>query len=172
MTSQNFASTGSSPVTWWSILTGGSDRNRMPSSRPRSRSRSSSRGRSRYHSERTPLLRRITERNEEGSPIEDAQTLATEVAQQGEAGAPVFAELGKSRSRSYSHGQLIVPDDEGVRAPDEALVNFQENGLLEGVSKWKFRCVFGGIVLGYFVSLCSKASNVNEIIFVAADILL
>lgn len=125
----------------------------MPSqARARSRSRSSSRGRSRWASERTPLLRRITERNEDGSPIEDAQTLAAEVAQQGEGGAPVFPELSKSRSRSYSHGQLVVPDDEGVRPDVSHLVQFQENGLLEGVSKWRFRCVFGGILMGYFVS--------------------
>jgi len=125
----------------------------MPSKpHTRSRSRSSSRGRTRWHSERTPLLRRITERNEDGSPIEDAATLAAEVAQQGEAGAPVFPELGKSRSRSYSHGQLVVPDDEGARTRDGDLVRFKENGLLEGVSKWRFRCVFGGIVLSYFVS--------------------
>lgn len=64
----------------------------------------------------------------------------------------MFPELGKSRSRSYSHGQLVVPDDEGARTRDGDLVRFKENGLLEGVSKWRFRCVFGGIVLSYFVS--------------------
>jgi hypothetical protein len=124
----------------------------MPS-QPRSRSRSSSRGRSRRLSERTPLLRRITERNEDVSPVEDADILAAEVAQQGEGGAPTFPELRKSRSRSYSHGQLVVPDDEGASADPERLVKFQDNGLIEGVSKWKFRFVFGGILMGYFVSL-------------------
>jgi hypothetical protein len=119
----------------------------------RSRSRSTSRGRPRRASERTPLLRRITERNEDVSPIEDANLLAAEVAQQGQAGAPAFPELRKSRSRSHSHGQLIVPDDEGTGSEDARLVKFQDNGLLEGVSKWNFRCVFGGILMGYFVSL-------------------
>ncbi|KAH7088989.1 major facilitator superfamily domain-containing protein [Paraphoma chrysanthemicola] len=119
----------------------------------RTRSRSSSRGRSRRASERTPLLRRITERNEDVSPIEDADILAAEVAQQGESGAPVFPELGKTRSRSYSHGQLVVPDDDGARSDHEHLVSFQENGLIEGVSKWRFRCVFGGIVMGYFIAM-------------------
>jgi hypothetical protein len=123
----------------------------MPS-KTRSRSRSSSRGRTRRASERTPLLRRITERNEDVSPIEDANVLAAEVAQQGEGGAPAFPELRKSRSRSYSHGQLVVPDDDGRGAGDERLVKFQENGLLEGVPVWKFRCVFGGILMSYFVS--------------------
>lgn len=129
----------------------------MPS-KARARSRSSSRGRSRWASERSPLLRRITERNEDGSPVEDADALAAEVAQQGEGGAPVFPELGKSRSRSYSHGQLVVPDDEGARPEDAQLVRFQENGLLEGVSKWRFRFVFGGIVMGYFVRLLIRAT--------------
>jgi hypothetical protein len=82
--------------------------------------------------------------------MEDANALAAEVAQQGEGGPPAFPEVRKSRSRSYSHGQLVVPDNED-EAIDERLTNFQENGLLEGVSKWKFRCVFGGIVMGYFV---------------------
>ncbi|KAH7068925.1 major facilitator superfamily domain-containing protein [Paraphoma chrysanthemicola] len=119
----------------------------------RTRSRSSSRGRSRRASERTPLLRRITERNEDVSPIEDADVLAAEVAQQGEGGAPTFPELGKTRSRSYSHGQLVVPDDDGAQSDHEHLVSFQENGLIEGVSKWRFRCVFGGIVMGYFIAM-------------------
>ncbi|KAF2026424.1 MFS general substrate transporter [Setomelanomma holmii] len=119
----------------------------------RTRSRSSSRGRSRRLSERTPLLRRITERNEDVSPIDDADALAAEVAQQGEGGAPAFPELGKTRSRSYSHGQLVVPDGDGARSEHEHLVSFQENGLIEGVSKWRFRYVFGGIVMGYFIAM-------------------
>lgn len=153
MTSPSFSSAGP-PVSWWSLLTGDEQGDRMPSqTRPRSRSRSSSRGRTRRASERTPLLRRITERNEDVSPIEDADVLAAEVAQQGEGGAPAFPELRKSRSRSYSHGQLVVPSDEdGARPENERLVKFQENGLIEGVSKWRFRCIFGGILLGYFVS--------------------
>lgn len=129
------------------------------SSQVRSRSRSSDRRRSRRFSERTPLLRRITERNEDGSPIEDANVLAAEVAQQGEGGAPTFPDLGKSRSRRYSHGQLVVPDDERPRPEDAHLVKFQENGLIEGVSKWKFRFVFGGILMGYFVGHISEKAQ-------------
>jgi hypothetical protein len=154
MTSPSFPSTGT-PVSWWSILTGDGDQNRMPS-KARTRSRSSSRGRSRRASERTPLLRRITERNEDVSPAEDANVLAAEVAQQGQGGPPEFPELRKSRSRSFSHGQLVAPQDDGTNAEDARLVRFQENGLLEGVSVWKFRCIFGGIVMGYFVSRVSN----------------
>jgi hypothetical protein len=124
----------------------------MPS-KARARSRSSSRGRSRWPPERTPLLRRITERNEDVSPVEDAHVLAAEVAQQGEGGAPTFPDLGKSGSGNGNGNEQLGVPDEGGGAEDAELVNFQENGLLEGVSKWRFRCVFGGILLGYFVSL-------------------
>jgi hypothetical protein len=123
-----------------------------PASKTRSRSRSSDRGRSKRASERTPLLRRITERNEEGSPIEDAHVLAAEVAQQGQGSAPAFPESRKSRSRGFSRGRLTVPGDEGAGSQEDHLVKFQENGLVEGVSRAKFRFVFGGILMGYFVS--------------------
>jgi hypothetical protein len=116
----------------------------MPST---ARTRYSSRGRSRRHSERTPLLRRITERNEDASGIEDADVLAAEVAQQGQGGAPQFP----SKGRRYSHGQLVPAEDEPEDGREGILVRFQENGLIEGVSKWRFRCVFGGILMAYFV---------------------
>jgi hypothetical protein len=106
---------------------------------PHARPRSQSRGRSGRGHERTPLLRRITERNEDVSGFEDADVLATEVAQQSEGG----------QKRRNSQGQWVSVDE----ASNGNLTNFQENGLLEGVSKWKFRCVFGGILMGYFVRL-------------------
>jgi hypothetical protein len=151
MSSQSY-STSAPPVTWWGVLFGDSERSRTPSiSKVRSRSRSSDRGRPRRAAERTPLLRRITERNEEGSPVEDAHVLAAEVAQQGQGGPPVSPVSRKSRSRVYSHGSLVGEAD-GANSEDAHLVKFQENGLIEGVSKWKFRFVFGGILMGYFVS--------------------
>jgi len=128
----------------------------------RSRSRSSSRGRSRWTSERTPLLRRITERNEEGSPIEDADVLAAEVAQQGEGAAPTIPELRKSRSGSRAEEQLVLPGDD--ESTEEArLVRFQENGILEGISKWQFRFVFGGDVMGLFVSIQESQSWAGQL---------
>jgi hypothetical protein len=85
--------------------------------------------------------------------VEDAHVLAAEVAQQGEGGAPTFPDLGKSGSGNGNGNEQLGVPDEGGGAGDAELVNFQENGLLEGVSTWRFRCVFGGILLGYFVSL-------------------
>ncbi|KAH8722337.1 major facilitator superfamily domain-containing protein [Phaeosphaeriaceae sp. PMI808] len=153
MTSPSFSSS-TPPVSWWSILTGSGERDCMSSpARTRTRSRSSSRGRSRRLSERTPLLRRITEHNEEGSPIEDADVLAAQVAQQGEGGTPVFPDLRKSRSRSRSHSRVVVSDDERVGAEDERLVKFQKNGLIDGVSRPRFLFIFGGISMGYFLAM-------------------
>ncbi|KAF1839368.1 MFS general substrate transporter [Decorospora gaudefroyi] len=106
-------------------------------------------------SERTPLLRSqsASHNQQHSSAITEDEVTAAEVAQQGEAGgAPQFPELGKSRS--YSHGQLVVPDVDLASGPGtKSLVRFQDNGKLEGVSAWKFRCVFGGILIGYFVAM-------------------
>ena len=99
-------------------------------------------------SERTPLLRSVSPKPQDDSSVTEDEVTATEVAQQGESGAPQFPELGNCGDQS--HGQSIVPDD-GPGAGN--LVKFQENGKLEGVGVWKFRFVFGGILLGYFVSL-------------------
>jgi hypothetical protein len=99
-------------------------------------------------SERTPLLRS----SGNGSAVTEDEITAAEVVQQGEGGAPQFPEPGKSKS--HSHGQLAGPGDGSASKPaTENLVNFQENGKLEGVGVWKFRFVFGGILLGYFVRL-------------------
>ncbi|KAH7398224.1 major facilitator superfamily domain-containing protein [Pyrenochaeta sp. MPI-SDFR-AT-0127] len=103
-------------------------------------------------SERTPLLHATPYRHEAESAIYADDVQATEVAAQGEGGPPQFPELGKSRT--YSHGQLVVPDDDLAPRPElDNLVKFQQNGKLEGVGVWKFRFVFGGIVLGYFIAM-------------------
>jgi len=102
--------------------------------------------------ERTPLLRPSSNHLQNGSAIPQNEVAAAEVAEQGEGGAPQFSQLRKSRS--YSHGQLVTPENDLRSGPDaDSLVKFKENGKLEGVSDWKFRCVFGGILLGYFVCL-------------------
>jgi hypothetical protein len=93
-------------------------------------------------SERTPLLRSVSPNPQNGSAVAENEITAAEVAQQGEGGAPQFPGTGKN-----------PPDDDlASTQATENLVKFQENGKLEGVGVWKFRCVFGGILLGYFVS--------------------
>jgi hypothetical protein len=87
-------------------------------------------------SERTPLLASPGLRQEEPVPISEDDVLASEVLGEGGQEVPQFPELGKSISRTEA----------------EHLVKFQKNGLLEGVPTWRFRCVFGGILMGYFVS--------------------
>lgn len=105
-------------------------------------------------SERTPLLRAASDQEQNGqngSAIYDDDVQASEVAAQWIGGAPQFPKLGKSRS--YSHGQLVVPNDDSVPRPEqESLVRFQKNGKLDGIGEWKFMFVFGGILVGYFVS--------------------
>lgn len=65
---------------------------------------------------------------------------------------PVFPELGKSRSFSHSH--WLAPDEDPSSIPDpETPPRFSDNGLLEGLSKTKFWLIYGGILLGYFVSI-------------------
>ncbi|EDU42104.1 conserved hypothetical protein [Pyrenophora tritici-repentis Pt-1C-BFP] len=103
-------------------------------------------------SERTPLLRASSQDDQNGSSINADEVRAAEVAQQGEGAAPQFPETGKSKS--YSNGQSILSDEDAATTQDEQkLVRFQKNGKLEGVGVWKFRCVFGGIVLGYFIAM-------------------
>ena len=104
------------------------------------------------HSERTPLLQSSSNHRQNGSTIARDEVTAAEVAEQGEGGVPRFPELGKSRS--HSHGQLATQENDHRSRPDmNSLVKFKENGKLEGLSEWNFRFVFGGILLGYLVSL-------------------
>jgi hypothetical protein len=63
---------------------------------------------------------------------------------------PSFPERGKTRS--YSHSHWLAPDEDSSSRPEpEAPAQFQENGLLSGISRTKFRLIYGGILLGYFV---------------------
>ncbi|KAE8859868.1 hypothetical protein PTNB29_07099 [Pyrenophora teres f. teres] len=101
-------------------------------------------------SERTPLLRASSQNDQNSSSINADEVRAAEVAQQGEGAALQFPETGKS----YTNGQSVVTDEDVATTQDEQkLVRFQKNGKLEGVGVWKFRCVFGGIVLGYFIAM-------------------
>lgn len=87
-------------------------------------------------SETTPLLASPGLRHEDPVPIQEEDLLAAQEVGEGAQEVPQFPELRKSISQTQA----------------EHLVRFQKNGLLEGVPAWRFRCVFGGIVMGYFVS--------------------
>lgn len=88
-------------------------------------------------SETTPLLAPASPglRQEEPIPIQEEDVVGAQEVGLGGQEVAQFPELGKTLSRTEA----------------EHLVKFQENGLLEGVPTWRFRCVFGGIVMGYFV---------------------
>lgn len=109
-------------------------------------------------SEQTPLLRSLSGQPRGNSTvIEDAITAAG-VSEQGEGGPLQIPECAKSRVDS--RGQLVVPD--GERAESQDLIAFQANGKLNGVSDLRFRCVFGGILLGYFVSSACYNPNLES----------
>ncbi|KAI4674911.1 uncharacterized protein J4E84_010353 [Alternaria hordeiaustralica] len=99
-------------------------------------------------SERTPLLRSTSA----NTPVtEDAITTA-EVAQQGQGAAPQFPTSQKARSGSLT-GSVDPGHVPPITDEAESLTKFQKNGKLEGVGEWRFRFVFGGILLGYFVAM-------------------
>jgi hypothetical protein len=101
-------------------------------------------------SERTPLLRSTPQRRQNGSVIAGDEVTAAEVAQQGEGAAPQFPGLG-SRASDSRDESIASRSHSATRQETEDLVKFEENGKLQGVGVWRFRCVFGGILLGYFV---------------------
>jgi hypothetical protein len=102
-------------------------------------------------SERTPLLRNTSDTRGNGSAIQDDDIQAAEVAGQGALGAPQFPEIGKIRSHSQNHG--LAPDEDAASRPEpEDPGEFGDDGLLAGVTRTRFRFVFGGILGGYFVS--------------------
>jgi hypothetical protein len=70
------------------------------------------------------------------STVSDEDVQAAQELGEGGLEVPRFPELSKTTSSAEA----------------EYLVRFQKNGLLEGVPAWRFRCIFGGIVMGYFVS--------------------
>ncbi|CAN9192530.1 unnamed protein product [Alternaria sp. RS040] len=105
-------------------------------------------------SERTPLLRSDSANHRDDSHLitDNAITIA-EVAEQGEGAAPQFpaSENRKNSLRAPS----LKPNVDGpdIAHEAESLVKFQKDGKLEGVGVWKFRLVFGGILLGYFIAM-------------------
>lgn len=106
-------------------------------------------------SERTPLLSYNGPGdyagNDSAVQLDEDDIQATKVAGQGYLEPGQFPDLGERRS--YSHSHRLAPDeDTTTRSEPEDVAQFQGNGLISGVSRMKFRCIFGGILLGYFVS--------------------
>jgi len=94
-------------------------------------------------SEQTPLLRSTSAHRENATVVSGDAVTAAETEQ--------LDEGAISRSPHLRHAESCNSDATHGEDPKD-LVRFKKNGKLEGVSDWQFRCVFGGIVLGYFVS--------------------
>ena len=106
-------------------------------------------------SEHTPLLRNIPPEPED-SAIDDAEIQGAEISGEGALEPGTFPELGKRRS--YSHSHWLAPDEDSNARPEPEIPSkFQDNGLLDGISQTKFRLIFGGILLGHFVSIISRS---------------
>ena len=110
-------------------------------------------------SERTPLLSYNGPGdyagNDSAVQLDEDDIQAAKVARQGDHESGQFPDLRKRRS--YSHSHWLAPDEDAAGRPEpEDIAQFQENGLISGVSRTKFRCIFGGILLGYFVSFAAE----------------
>jgi hypothetical protein len=107
-------------------------------------------------SERTPLLQSSSsEGYENDSVITENDIQTAEVVGDGALEVPQFPGLGKQNSQSHNN---LDGESDSVPKPAD-LANFGENGLLVGITKTKFRFIFGGILMGYFVSLLSYTTT-------------
>lgn len=106
--------------------------------------------------ERTPLLPSNSQQSGNGSAINGSPSL--ESIGEAALGVPDLPVLGKTRS--YSHSHWLAPDEDPNVIPEpETPPQFREDGLLEGISKTKFRLIYGGILLGYFVRIYLHSWN-------------
>ncbi|KAF2248799.1 MFS general substrate transporter [Trematosphaeria pertusa] len=104
-------------------------------------------------SERTPLLRSVSDGHHPNeTAIDDDGVQTAEVAGAAPLEAPRYPELGKRRS--YSHSHWLAPEDDCNEWPEpESPGEFGDDGLLAGLTRTKFRFIFGGILLGYFIAM-------------------
>jgi hypothetical protein len=107
--------------------------------------------------ERTPLLYSSSARTAEHgaaseSAIEEDDIVDAEVY--GSVGLqPDRSSLIARKSSFSSHSHWLAPaEDDGATGEPQNVDEFKEDGLLGGISKTRFRFIFGGIVMGYFVS--------------------
>lgn len=101
-------------------------------------------------SERTPLLRSVSQCQQNATDIAGDEVTAAEVAQQGQGAAPQFPVVGNDQSNSHGQSFASVSHSATEQETEES-AKFEQDGKLQGVGVWRFRCVFGGILLGYFV---------------------
>ncbi|KAF2275562.1 MFS general substrate transporter [Westerdykella ornata] len=117
-----------------------------------------------HPSERTPLLASNSDPDDSRprgehhghasvSPGRDyADDTAIGELGQGALDIPTFPVLAKRRS--YSHSHWLAPDEDPSTIEErQEPTRFQENGILEGITKPRFRFVYGGILLGYFIAM-------------------
>lgn len=119
-------------------------------------------------SERTPLLSYNGPGDYAGNDSavqldqDDIDIQALTVTGQGGLEPGQFPTLGKRRTSSHSH--WLAPDEAANgRLEPGNIAQFQDNGLISGVSRSKFRCIFGGILLGYFVSPLLLTSLIRDL---------
>jgi hypothetical protein len=116
-------------------------------------------------SERTPLLSYNGPGdyagNDSAVQLDEDDIQAAKVDGRGGLEPGQLPDLGKGMS--HSHSPWLAPDEDATGRPEpEDVARFQENGLISGVSRTKFRCIFGGILLGYFVG---SVEEVNQDFF-------
>lgn len=103
------------------------------------------------HNEESPLLNSSTSSTygTDEAVVENGNLQAQEPGGPGlESGHPPDL----SKLRSYTHSHWLAPDeDQGTTAESETPTEGEI--LLGGVSKTKFRLIFGGILVGYFIAL-------------------
>jgi len=106
------------------------------------------------HSERTPLLRPTPSNQQYESAVYEDDIQDAQVAGEGVLSGPQFPALGKQRSYSSSHWLAPEQDPDSNPQPNDA-AQFGEDGLLSGLERTRFRCIIGGVFMGYFVSFFS-----------------
>lgn len=112
-----------------------------------STTRDSDRAGSSHVSEHTPLLHSTPEHRGNVTVVSGESAAVAGIQQQDESTTCRVPHVRRAEPSNNNNNGAT----DGVDAKD--LVQFNQNGKLEGVSDWQFRCVFGGIVLGYLITM-------------------
>ena len=102
------------------------------------------------HNEESPLLNSYTS-STYGTDEAVAENGSLEAQEPSGPGLELGHPSDLSKLQSYTHSHWLAPDeDQGGTVESETPTKGRI--LLGGVSKTKFRLIFGGILVGYFVS--------------------